>query len=240
MREFFKRSVDGSLVTIEVDLDADQYKKDNPWLFSIFIKYDGSDDTKDDYKYFLELKESLIIAIEHDENAHFLGSRVVDGWSELYFCASSSKELSSTASMILSPTNYVYESNAVKDAKWDFYELQLFPTELELHNIQSDKIIAMLKEEGDDIDVQREVEHYAVFDTPTQKERFIESALKAGFEFKDDIASDEYEHGVAVVKTHSVSEEKVKEIVEELFGLIKKEHGSYEGWSTTLANEEDE
>lgn len=239
MREFFNRYVDGSPINIEVDLEADKYKSANPWLFSVFIKYDGIDETKEGYEDFLELKESLIIAIEHDKNAHYLGSRVVDGWSELYFCASSSKELNSTVSAILAPTNYVYESNVVKDAKWSFYELQLCPNELEACHIQSDKIIFLLQEEGDDITIPREVEHYAVFDTSTQKERFIESAQQHGFSFKDDIANDEYEHGVALVKVHSPNEEDVKKNVEELFELIKKEHGFYEGWSTTLANEEE-
>lgn len=239
MREFFNRSVDGTTINIEVDLEADKYKSTNPWLFSIFIKYDGIDDTKDGYEDFLEIKESLIIAIEHDQKAHYLGSRIVDGWNELYFCASSSKELNSTVTAILASTNYVYESNVVKDTRWSFYELQLCPNELEEHHIQSAKIIFLLQEEGDDITIPREVEHYAVFDTSTQKGRFIESAQEHGFSFKDDIATDEYEHGVAVVKTHMPSEEDVKKNVEELYELIKKEHGFYEGWSTTLANEEE-
>lgn len=240
MREIFTRIEDKSLINIEVEIDASDFKEDNPWLLSVFIKYDGISQELDGYEEFLETKESLIIALEHDDSAVYVGGRVVDGWSELYFYAPESKELSTLVSKILAPTNYAYESNVVRDTKWSFYELQLSPNELELHHIQSAKIIFLLEEEGDDLDIVREVEHYAVFDTVTQKERFIESALNIGYTFKDDIANDEYEHGVALIKIHMPTEEELTKIVEELHTLIKKEHGFYEGWSTTLANDMDE
>jgi regulator of RNase E activity RraB len=239
MREIFSRLEDGSLISIEAETEAHEYKGENPWLFSVFIKYDAVNQSEDKYEEFLETKESLIIALEHNQSAHYAGSRIVDGWSEFYFYASSSKELSSIVSAILAPANYVYESNVVKDTKWSFYELQLCPTELESHHLQSAQIIFLLEEEGDDISVAREVEHYAVFDTSTQKNRFVNSALELGFSFKDDIATDEYEHGVALVKIHMPSEEEVKKNVETLFALIKKERGFYEGWSTTLADKEE-
>ncbi|MCD6173746.1 MAG: DUF695 domain-containing protein, partial [Sulfurimonas sp.] len=57
-----------------------------------------------------------------------------------------------------------------------------------------------------------------------------------GFSFKDDISSDEFEHGVALVKKHAVSEEEVKKVIDELFLKVKEEQGFYEGWSTTLIN----
>lgn len=237
MREIFNRIEDESSTNIEVDIDAGDFKEDNPWLFSIFIKYDGLRQTLEGYEEFLETKESLIIALEHEEKAKYVGSRVIEGWSELYFYAPDSKELNSIVSKILVPTNYAYESNVVRDTKWSFYELQLSPSELESHHIQSEQIIFLLEEEGDDSSVAREVEHYAVFDTNTQKERFINSALDIGFTFKDDIANDEYAHGVALIKIHMPTEEEVKRTVEELFALIKKEHGFYEGWSTTLISD---
>lgn len=237
MREIFKKIVDGDEVNIEFETDAPLYKKENPWLFSVFIKYAGL--TEDGHEDFLESKESLIIALEHTNRAKYVGSRIVEGWHEFYFYSCDAKELNAIVAKMLSSTDYLYESNVVRDTKWNFYETQLFPTELEEHHIESEKIIFLLKEEEDDLTVEREVEHYAVFDTATQKERFIEDAKELGFAFKDDIATDEYEHGVALVKFHMPREAEVQKVVEELFALIKKEHGYYEGWSTTLANEEE-
>jgi len=238
MREIFKR-IDGDTVyNIEVDVDAGEFKGDSPWLFSVFVKYDGVNDSSDAYEEFLETKESLIIATEYEDKAKYLGSRVVDGWSEFYFCASSSKDLNSMVPAILKDTGYVYESNIIKDKKWNFYETQLFPTELELVHIQSAKIIFLLEEEEEDLSIPRDVEHYISFETPTQKNRFLNTLDIEGFSLKDDISSEEFEHGVALVKNHSVDEAEVTQIVDELFKKVKKEQGYYEGWSTTLVSQE--
>jgi len=219
---------------IEFEDEALEFKSKNPWLFSVFIKYDSFDETQDGYEEFLDTKEALIIAIEYEQNAKYVGSRIVDGWSELYFYTSMSKGFNSTVSTMLSPSNYIYESNIVRDTKWNFYETQLLPSELDSHHIVSAKIAFLLSEEGNDEDAVREVEHYAVFDTDTQKERFLKTALEAGFSYKDDISTEEYEHGVALLKEHNITDEEVKKVVTELYELIKKEHGFYEGWSTTL------
>ncbi len=237
MREIFKKLQNDTLYNIEIDIDAGRYKEGSPWLFSVFVKYDGLDDSTESYEEFLETKESLIIAIEYEDKAKYLGSRIVDGWSEFYFCASTSKELNSMVTAMLKNTGYVYESNIIKDKKWNFYETQLFPTELELIHIQSSKIIFLLEEEGEDLSISRDVEHYISFETPTQKNRFLNTLDIEGFSFKDDISSEEFEHGVALVKKHTVTEEDVKKVVEELFLKIKEEQGFYEGWSTTLINE---
>jgi hypothetical protein len=238
MREIFKRVDESDEILIEVDVEAGGFKEDYKNLFSVFIKFNGLDDNSEAYEEFLETKESLILAIEYEQKAKYLGSRVVDGWSEFYFCASLSKELNQVVTSILKDCGYVYESNVVSDTKWNFYETQLFPTELELAHIQSAKIIFLLQEEEENLTIKRDVEHYISFDTPTQKNRFLNTLDIEGFSFKDEISSEEFDNGIALVKNHSVTEEEVKKVVNELFVKVKKDQGYYEGWSTTLVNEE--
>lgn len=240
MREIFTRATDDGVLNIEIEIDAQEYKEEFPWLFSVFVKFDGLNESGDAFEEFLETKESLIIAIEYEDKAHYLGSRVVDGWNEFYFCASSSKELSPMVTSMLKDTGYAHESNIIKDKKWNFYELQLLPSELELAHIQSDKIIFLLEEEGEDLSILRDVEHYVSFLTPTQKNRFLNTLDIEGFSLKDDLATDEFEHGVALVKNHAVTKEALEGIVNELYAKVKEEQGFYEGWSTTLVNTEED
>jgi len=237
MRETFTRQEDENLVHIEVDMNAYAYVKRFSWLFSVFIKFDALDDNKEGFEEFLETKESLIISLENNDRAKYVGMRILDGWSELYFYADESRELDTTVSKILKPSNYQYESSVVKDAKWDFHYKNIFPTELELCHIESEKIIFLLQEEEDDLSLPREVEHYLSFETPTQKNKFINSLSLDEFALKDEIDSEEFENGVAIVKTHAVTPQRVKEVVEELFYVLKKNQGFYEGWSTTLVKE---
>ena len=244
MREIFQRVEEGEKVFVEVNLDVEDAKEMNPWLVSIFIKYNGLDETQEGYEEFLETKEALIIALGHNERAIYVGSRVVDGWSELYFYSYDSKRVDPVIKQILAPSNYVYETNIVRDTQWKFYEQQLFPTELEFANIQSAKIIFLLQEEGDELSVEREVEHYISFQTPTQKNRFINNldinVELEGFKVKDEISSEDFEHGIALVKIHNIIEDEVAKVVETLFEVVKKEGGFYEGWSTVLVVDFDE
>jgi hypothetical protein len=239
MREIFNRVEDDATVITEVNIEASDVKDMNPWLLSVFVKYENSDETEVGYEEFLETKEVLIISLEHQDRAIYVGSRVVDGWYEFYFYAYDSKKLDSIVSKILTPSNYVYESNVVRDTKWSFYETQLFPTELEFCHMQSEKIIFLLQEEDEDLSIPRDVEHYISFETPSQKNRFINTLNIEGFNFKDDISSEEFEHGVALVKKHAVTQEEVEKNVNELFAIVKENNGYYEGWSTTLAEQEE-
>jgi hypothetical protein len=236
MRETFSRIEDSEVVNIEVYLDAKAYKDENPWIFSVFVKYDGLNDELDE---FFETKESLIVALEFEERAYYVGNRLVGEWSEIYFYAPESKLLDSITAKILKPTGYIYESNAARDKDWDFFDLNIFPTDLELCLMQSQKIVTIMQKEGDDISISREVEHYASFDTKTQKERFIGKALTLGFVFKDDVSTEEFDHGVAITKEHNLSEDELKKEITPLLDLIKEEHGEYELWSTTLASDEE-
>lgn len=237
MREIFLRDEEGSAVSIEVDLNAYGYSKKYGWLLSVFIKFNATDESVEGFEEFLDTKESLIIALEHENKAKYVGSRVVDGWSELYFYANDSKGIDALVSDTLKPANYIYESNVVRDAKWDFHYKNLAPNELEQCHIQSEKIIFLLQEEGDNLETPRVVEHYVSFETPTQKNKFINTLQLEGFSFKDEISSEEFENGIALVKTHAVTSKEVQKVVNELFEAIKKEHGYYEGWSTLLAED---
>ncbi len=234
MREYFTRIENSDVIQIEIDLNAFGYSSDNPWLFSVFIKFDGADEKLNGFEEFLETKESLIIALEHQDRAKYVGTRYVDGWSELYFYAKDSKELDTIAQHILKESSYVYESSVVRDTKWDFHHKNLSPTELEQCHIQSEKIIFMLEEEDDDLTQVRPVEHYVSFELPTQKNRFLNTLDIEGYAFKDEISSEEFENGIALVKEHDVCSETLKEEIDKLFVAIKKCDGYYEGWSTTL------
>jgi hypothetical protein len=238
MREFFNRIEDNELVKIEVDIAAKDYQETHPWLFSIFMKYDAFEDTDEKMVEFFELKESLIIALEYKGIAYYIGNRIIDNWSEIYFCAEDSKGLEAIVNDILKSSGYVFECNVVKDAKWEFYDFNIYPTELEIAIMQSNKIVELLEDEGDNLSTCREVEHYASFETSSQKDRFVAKASESGFVFKDDLDAEEYDHGVALVKEHNVTEEELIHVVSDIFALIEEERGSYELWSTLIQEKE--
>ena len=168
----------------------------------------------------------------------YVGQRIIDSWVELYFYSLNSKNLQKSIIKYLSESSLQFESGVVRDTKWDFYTANLMPNELEYCFMESQKIINLLEEEGDNIDISREVEHYAMFETSTQKQRFIDSAIENGFKFKDDLSTDECEHGVALTKVHNLQTDTLNIVIKELHDRVKIERGYYELWSTVLVEAE--
>ncbi|MBD3797563.1 MAG: DUF695 domain-containing protein [Campylobacterales bacterium] len=235
MTQHYYKQDETNKIATEVDPNAYGYSQKYSWLFSVFIKFDLENKNHEKYEEFLDTKASIIQSIELNEAAKYVGSRVVDGWTELYFYAKDSKSLGNKVASILSSLEYPYEANVVKDAKWDFYNYNLFPTELEAHHIQSRQILQMLIDEDDDLSIARPVEHYMYFDTPTQKDRYVKNLSLEGFSYKDEIDSDEFENGIALTATHDLLPETIDAMVEKVYENLQKDHGHYEGWSTTLA-----
>jgi len=213
---------------IEVELDIDEDTQTYPWLYSLFIEAEVDESVKLD----------IINTVEQTSFVQYVGMRFIDGWSEFYFYSLNSKNIQTKVQAYLQENKYKFEGGVVKDSKWDFYRGNLQPTETEFLMIESQKIVQQLVEEGDDIAKEREVEHYVMFDTKTQMQRFIQNAENEGYTFKDEISTQENEYGVAVIKTHNLSYEALFENIELLRGLASQEQGFYELWSTTLAEQE--
>ena len=140
-----------------------------------------------------------------------------------------------TYKLVFRDSGYKYETSVVKDLKWDFYYENLYPSEIEMYLIYSEKIILQLMAEGDNIFKPREVEHYVSFDTKSQMDRFVKNVRNIGFEFKDEIDNKELLHAVAIIKEHSLDQDTLKSVISELLEYIKKDHGRYELWSSVIA-----
>ena len=235
MRELFKNNEDN--ISIEVELEIDEMQKDFPWLFSLFLKFDLQKESLEKVDEFYEMKESVILSLENNSLVKYVGQRSIDGWVELYFYALNSKNLLDKIKTYLNESKLMFEQGVVRDTKWDFYTANLMPSELEYCFMESQKIVEILEEEGDNSSLSREVEHYAMFDTDSQKQRFVEVMKSYGFSFKDDISTDECAHGVALIKEHTLDEETIRETIAQLYEAVKVEHGFYELWSTTLVED---
>jgi len=124
MREVFKSSEED--IQVEVELDIDEMQREFPWLFSLFLKFDFKDKSEDEQDEFLEVKESIIISLEKNSLAKYVGMRDIDGWIELYFYSLNSKNILDKIKTYLNQNKLIFESSVVRDTKWDFYRILFF------------------------------------------------------------------------------------------------------------------
>lgn len=245
MREFYTKVEEGVLAKIEVELEAEQMAEQiafYPWLYTVFIKLKNPQPdglaTEDEEEFLSECKERLDLRLQENKKALYVGSKITDGWYELYFYLQDPKGIENKTKDILNAFAYPFESNAVKDKKWNLYETTLYPNLVHAHHIQTRQIIAELLEEGDDIAVSREVEHYLLFQTSSLREKLLEVleshnlTCKGVFERDDE----EFVYGVTIALMQNLDAKAMDHFTDKLIALAAEYHAHYEGWSTLGAS----
>ena len=185
-----------------------------------------------------EIETKIIDEVVANQKAVFVAKRELDGWSEYYFYAQHSKGFKNSVSEIIG-SKYQFELGINIDKKWTLYFQELMPDIFKFHQIEAKKIIRSLVEAGDDILLDREVEHYAKFSTETQRERAITLMQDREFNFLEvsEESSDEFSYIVSVSKKHNLEEEHIFEVMNDILDIALAEHGEYIGFSTVMASE---
>lgn len=235
MIEFYEfTDEEGQEARCEVDLALYDVapQPDKPYLLWLFVKNSDPLDSN-----FIAFRNDLIETLNTQIEASYAGTITKDGWCELYFYASSPKVFENLAAQTIGRhQSYAHECSTTRDGKWEMYLERLYPDPYVALTIQSRHTIEALIEAGDDLSLQREVEHYFYFQTKSALERFLQSLNAYGFTLKEYVEDNEsdYTYGAIVIKTESVLPEQVKETTSMLYDAVLQEHGHYEGWSTVL------
>lgn len=219
---------------VELDLIEESPQEERPWLLWLFVKADSVTESLEAFT------RDLILALNTSVDAVFAGRVMKEGWAEFYFYAPQSKRFENISSEVMNQHGgYVYERGSSRDSKWEMYNDNLYPDAYGLLSIQNRHTIAALVEAGDDLDIPREVEHYLFFQTKTSMERAVSQLASHGYEAKEYVNDDEsdYGYGVVLVKIEAINPEIIEETTTSLYESAIQEHGIYEGWSTTLAEE---
>lgn len=221
------------------DFDREFY----PWLLWCFIKLKNPLEdglcSDDEHEKLTVILETIVQSLEPMDALH-VGYQIQEGWMELYFYAPQAKRFETKVSEVLKDGGYIYETGSRRDSKWEQYRFGLYPDTKTTLYIQSMATIDALKDEGDVADLAREVEHYCFFQTQAQCDRVVAKLQEEGFTCKEQgyNAEEEFAYGAIMLKTHDVQESTIHPLVEYLYDLVSKDHGVYEGWSTTLMQKE--
>lgn len=229
------------LIALDSSYIEDAPLQEYPWLLWLFIKLKTPESdglwSEIEHASLLEIIGSLEEAYKAIDIQQ-VGYKVQEGWLELYYYAAQAKRFEGIASGVLKPDSYIYEAGSRRDPKWDNYRFELYPNHKTLLYIQSMETINALRDEEDDLSLERGCEHYLFFQTEAQRERSMLKIEALGFTCKEDTynAKEEYAYGIVMLKSHCVDEESIHQLVDELNEIATKNHGVYEGWSTTIAS----
>jgi len=231
----FYTNEEGGRVCVHDFYPEENIYEEKQILLYTFIKFDGDDEE------LLTIEQKLVNSLLKLK-VDYVGWQLNEGWLEFYYYGEIAKGFENGVNDALKPA-YIFETGNRKDKKYETYYKMLMPNTQEYHNIQSEEIINDLEEAGDDLSLEHRIEYHTMFQTSSQRKRFVESVLEDGFsllnEFLDEKAEDDFVYGVVVTKLSAVSVEILNEQTSIMFPTIEREHGRYEGWGTNVMAQND-
>jgi hypothetical protein len=119
------------------------------------------------------------------------------------------------------------------DSEWNYYKKLLYPTDKEWQIIQNHKVCDNLKKQGDNLYLERLVEHKLFFLNEDKKDILIDKLKEMGFKVKDNIVNKEGIEGLHFFRLDNVFYHHIDELTLELIDIAKTHNAQYDGWETS-------
>jgi regulator of RNase E activity RraB len=219
--EFYECTVDDrhrALISVDVSLFDAAPDPARPFV----LRVAATDDRDANDRIEQEL-ETLVAAF----GGTYVGRAGFDGARRYYFYLADQAAADKAREAI---GGRALEVGGFHDPQWSEYFGVLYPNDLAWQFIQDRHTIAALREQGDDLETPRRIEHAAVFPNAAARDGFAAKLGELGFEIDDtsDDLAGPMSHEVEFSATRKPLE--VLRLNEKLVILATEAGGEYDGW----------
>ncbi|MBX3125820.1 MAG: DUF695 domain-containing protein [Polyangiaceae bacterium] len=136
----------------------------------------------------------------------------------------------------LADTDRGYRVGSKPDEDWSYYEDFLLPDAERWQWIMDRRVVAQLREAGDDHSVPRPVDHFVHFADARRREAFLSAARALGFDAQEGATDDgaALPYGAALVRKDKVELDAIHEVVMTVLELAEEHGGEYDGWGAPI------
>jgi len=209
------------------------------------------------------IEEALETELESGAPAAYVGRTTSGGTRDFYVYVDAPEAWSARASILMAGfPGYEYETATLDDPGWDTYFAFLHPDPIDMQKIHNARVCRALQENGDSLEAEREIEHWAYLPTEDARAEFIEQANAMGYAAQpsdddedddddseeegddaieadvesesDDDDDDEPRFCVRAVRMDVPSFDGIDAVTLPLFELAEALGGDYDGWETRL------
>lgn len=179
-----------------------------------------------------DLERGLEARVERDLGGRYVGRFTHDGRRTCLIYVSTEKPILKEFGAFLRARGYPAEAWSEHDPEWARYFSWLYPAPEELQTIKDRRVVEQLVEAGDDLAVERDVEHWVYFRTDADRAAFLDDLSTLGHPCAPTWDGDLF--GVRVTTHHSVDIHTLGPVVRQLFQAASKHAGEYDGWETQV------
>lgn len=176
-----------------------------------------------------------------DADTAYLGRSTTNGYRDFFFYLAASDTWSQRVAKTMQAfPAYRHEADAREDADWSIYLSYLSPNETERHCIENRRVCESLERHGDALTAEREIDHWAYFESAEARDAFVTAATQLGFALR--VASDpdgeQEAYGAQVWRADIPSYRGIDDVTFPLDELATEHGGSYDGWECVVVSDE--
>jgi hypothetical protein len=232
--DFYFCRVDDSPASIYLDLGRTQSAplkgKDHLGYLRLYMlkpRPDGlSSDTE--FKTLTEIEDYVEKRLRKDCGAVFVGRNTSSGCRDFYFyVANLSKFIASAKKSMQNYPDYTFEADGREDPEWSAYFNFLYPNPYQKQCILNRRVCEGLEEAGDDLSLERSLDHRVYFEDAEQKSAFEAKVVELGFVLREHHDDD---FPMACDFSKSARPTDADEVLADLLPVVKEFGGDYDGW----------
>lgn len=183
----------------------------------------------------LNALEEDLQELAREQAALFVGEFSVAGARQFHIYTNDPQEAWAPKLQVLGQRHgYDLEFSVKPDENLEGYWKDLYPTEEDKHVIEDLRVIAGLREEGDNTDAARRVDHWAYFSSDAAAEHFSTWARGAGYRLE---ANGRDENGQHRIRLFHECTMRWQDITFHTISVRRKAvefGGNYDGWETEV------
>lgn len=187
-----------------------------------------------------QIEDALSEGLASSLEATSVGRITGDGRREFYFYGPDGDSLQDVVKRALDGfPEYRWEAGAQNDPQWEHYLTVLYPADEERQMIENRRVLDALTNQGDTLDVPRQVDHWIHFPSQRRRKQFVKAVKALGYRVEsesgpEDAGDKGHPFGIHIARTDHVDYQSINSVTLELFRLAREHEGDYDGWETAV------
>jgi uncharacterized protein (TIGR01619 family) len=212
-----------------------------PWLLWVWVylqrpRPDGLSD-QSEFDTISAVEDALLKCLVSTCQAVEAGRITTDGRREFYFYGASANGFEKAIRAVMGNFSaYKFDLGKQHEPDWNQYRNVLYPSDESMERIKNEDVLEVLEKHGDTLESVRDVHHWIYFKSSDDRKLFGKEVLQLGYrvENEPEDLKEEFPYGLQITRDQCVTRDKIDDAVLELFRLVKKLGGNYDGWEAPI------
>ena len=215
--------------------------EDYKYRISIFIKMNNPTEdglsSDEEYPILCDIEDKVIEKLKTLEDI-FAGTVKSQGKLELYVFTKNPKKTKKLCKEALANfPNYKWIYSINKDVEWDIYFNLLYPDTYSYHAIINRSVIDNLTNQGDNLEKEREIDHWLYFSSEKNINIAIKKVEELGYKILSNKKLDDkknYPYQLNISRMDNAIYSHINQVVWELIEITEPLNGYYDGWGCPI------